>query len=58
MPRQLSDSWLECDSRFIPAHYQPASLIDLALARGVNIHRLLQGTGLFHEDILTGSSCG
>lgn len=54
MPRQLSDSWLECDSRFIPAHYQPASLIDLALARGVNIHRLLQGTGLFHEDILTG----
>ena len=47
--------WLECDTRFIPAHYHPASLIDLALARGVNIHRLLQGTGLFHEDILTGN---
>lgn len=47
--------WLECDTRFIPAHYQPASLIDLALGRGVNVHRLLQGTGLFHEDILAGN---
>lgn len=47
-------SWLECDTRFIPAHYQPVSLIDLALERGVNAHRLLQGTGLFYEDILTG----
>lgn len=47
-------SWLECDTRFIPAHYQPASLIDLAGNRGVNLHRLLQGTGLFYEDILTG----
>ncbi|SDT08550.1 transcriptional regulator, AraC family [Halopseudomonas litoralis] len=50
----MRSGWLECDIRFIPAHYQPASLIDLALGRGVNAHRLLQGTGLFHEDILTG----
>lgn len=48
-------NWLECDTRFIPAHYQPASLIDFALSRGVNAHRLLQGTGLFHEDILAGN---
>lgn len=48
-------SWLECDTRFIPAHYQPASLIDLALGRGVNVHRLMQGTGLFHDDILAGN---
>lgn len=48
-------SWLECDTRFIPAHYQPASLIDLALGRGVNVHLLLQGSGLFYEDILTGN---
>lgn len=52
---EWSGDWLECDTRFIPAHYQPASLIDLALGRGVNAHRLLQGTGLFHEDILTGN---
>ncbi|EZQ17939.1 hypothetical protein CF98_24860 [Halopseudomonas bauzanensis] len=52
---ERSDRWLECTTRFIPAHYQPASLIDLALGRGVNAHRLLQGTGLFHEDILTGN---
>lgn len=50
-----SGNWLEGDTRFIPAHYQPASLIDLALGRGVNGHRLLQGTGLFHEDILAGN---
>ncbi|MFA5631974.1 MAG: AraC family transcriptional regulator ligand-binding domain-containing protein [Porticoccaceae bacterium] len=47
-------SWLECDTRFIPAHYQPVTLIDLALARGVNEHRLLQGSGLFYDDILRG----
>lgn len=47
-------SWLERDTRFIPAHYQPACLIDLARNRGVNAHRLLQGTGLFYDDILTG----
>lgn len=47
-------SWLERDTRFIPAHYQPASLIDLARRREVNLHRLLQGTGLFYDDILTG----
>lgn len=50
-----SRRWLECDTRFIPAHYQPASLIDLALDRGVNIHRLLHGTELFYDDILAGN---
>lgn len=55
MDNPLRSGWLECDTVFIPAHYQPASLIDLALGRGVNAHRLLQGTGLFHEDILTGN---
>lgn len=55
MDRPVRSGGLECDTRFIPAHYQPASLIDLALGRGVNAHRLLQGTGLFHEDILTGN---
>ena len=46
--------WYECDSRFIAAHYQPAALIDLALSREVDSHRLLRGTGLFHDDILAG----
>lgn len=46
--------WYECDSRFIAAHYQPAALIDLALSQGVDSHRLLRGTGLFHDDILAG----
>ncbi|CAD5106629.1 AraC family transcriptional regulator [Zestomonas carbonaria] len=46
--------WYECDSRFIAAHYQPAMLIDLALSREIDSHRLLRGTGLFYEDILAG----
>ena len=46
----------EADSRFIPGHYQPATLIDLALSRDIDSHRLLRGTGLFHEDILAGTA--
>ncbi|MHA6495090.1 AraC family transcriptional regulator ligand-binding domain-containing protein [Pseudomonas borbori] len=46
--------WYECDSRFIAAHYQPAALIDLAISREVDTHRLLRGTGLFYDDILAG----
>jgi AraC-like DNA-binding protein len=48
--------WYEADSRIIPGHYQPAALIDLALSRGIDSHRLLRGTGLFHEDILAGGT--
>jgi AraC-like DNA-binding protein len=47
-------SGYECDSRFIAAHYQPAALLDLALGRDIDSHRLLRGTGLFHDDILAG----
>lgn len=52
----LKTSWYETDSRFIPGHYQPATLIDLALSRDIDSHRLLRGTGLFHEDILAGQT--
>jgi len=47
--------WYERDSRFIAAHQQPASLIDLCLSRDIDSHRLLRGTGLFHDDILRGT---
>ena len=43
----LKTTWYETDSRFIPGHYQPATLIDLALSRDIDSHRLLRGTGLF-----------
>ena len=43
--------WYECDSRFIAAHQQPATLIELCLSRGIDSHRLLRGTGLFVEDV-------
>lgn len=52
----VKTTWYENDSRFIPGHYQPACLIDLALSRDIDSHRLLRGTGLFHEDILAGQA--
>ncbi|NVL29096.1 AraC family transcriptional regulator, partial [Pseudomonas syringae pv. actinidiae] len=52
----LKSDWYEADSRFIPGHYQPATLIDLALSRGIDSHRLLKGTGLFYEDIVAGKT--
>ena len=53
----IKGSWYERDSRFIAAHHQPALLLDLALARDLDSHRLLRGSGLFHEDILGGQAC-
>ena len=41
----------ERDSRIIPAHHQPAVLIDLALSRDLDPHRILRGSGLFYEDL-------
>lgn len=52
----VKGSWYERDSRFIAAHHQPALLLDLALARDLDSHRLLRGSGLFHEDILSGQA--
>ena len=52
----LKTCWYENDSRFIPGHWQPAVLVDLALSRGIDSHRLLRGTGLFHEDLLGGQA--
>lgn len=46
--------WYECDDRYLPAHHQPALLLDLLLARDVSSHKVLRGTGLFYEDILSG----
>lgn len=52
----LKTMWYENDTRFIPGHWQPAVLVDLALSRGIDSHRLLRGTGLFHEDLQAGSA--
>lgn len=48
----LHRRWYENDTRFIAAHHQPTALIDLALTRDVDLHRLLRGTALFPNDIL------
>ncbi|MER2490937.1 AraC family transcriptional regulator [Catenovulum sediminis] len=44
-------SFVEIDDKFIPAHQLPASIIDLAMARGINMQKFLRGTGIFYEDI-------
>ena len=50
----MSIRWYENDERYLPAHYQPALLLDLLLARDISSHKVLRGTGLFYEDILAG----
>jgi AraC-like DNA-binding protein len=44
-------TYFEIDTLFIPAHEWPSALIDLALNRGLEEHKLLRGTGIFREDI-------
>lgn len=46
--------YYESDTPFVAAHQLPAVLIDLLLARRIEPDRLLRGTGIFYEDILTG----
>lgn len=44
-------AYYEIDSPIIAAHHWPHSLIELALSRGVEEHRLLRATGIFRADI-------
>lgn len=46
--------WFEGDERFIAAHHQPALLIDLLRSMDISSHRILRGTGLFIEDVVSG----
>lgn len=50
----VRNSWYENDTPCIAAHQQPTVLIDMALTRGIDSHRLLRGAGFFYEDILHG----
>ncbi|MAD46403.1 MAG: AraC family transcriptional regulator [Oceanospirillaceae bacterium] len=50
----MISAWYECDEKYLPAHYQPALLLDLLLARDISSHKVLRGTGLFYDDILAG----
>jgi len=43
--------YYEIDTAFIAAQHWPLALIELALSRGVEEHKLLRGTGIFCEDI-------
>ncbi|MGI3130746.1 AraC family transcriptional regulator ligand-binding domain-containing protein [Halopseudomonas pachastrellae] len=51
------DNWLGLDCRYLSAGHQPACVVDLALARGIDSHRLLRGSGLFYEDLLAPDAC-
>ena len=48
-------AYYEIDTPFMSAHQWPAALIDLALSRGLEEHKLLRGTGIFYTDILNGN---
>lgn len=45
--------YFEIDTPFIAAQQWPSILIELALSRGMEEHKLLRGTGIFCEDIAT-----
>jgi AraC-like DNA-binding protein len=47
---------LGLEDKFLPAHQLAASLIDLAMSRGVDKNRLLRGTRIFYQDIKAGSA--
>ncbi|MEP7706626.1 AraC family transcriptional regulator ligand-binding domain-containing protein [Paraglaciecola sp. 25GB23A] len=47
---------LSLEDKFLPAHQLAASLIDLAMSRGVDKNRLLRGTRIFYQDIKAGST--
>ena len=51
---KLQTDWFERDDKNISAHFQPALLIDLLKSHNLSSHKLLRGTGVFYEDILTG----
>lgn len=44
-------TYFEIDTPFILAHQWPLALIDMALSRGLEEHKLLRNTGIFREDI-------
>lgn len=50
-----SGKWLENDSRFIPAHWHPAILVELLQRKGIDPNKTLRSTGIFYEDIAQGS---
>lgn len=43
--------YFEIDTPFIPADQWPFALIEMAMSRGIEEHKLLRGTGIFREDI-------
>ena len=49
--RYQPSAYFEIDSSFIAARHWPLTLIELALDRGVEEHKLLRATGIFCEDI-------
>jgi AraC-like DNA-binding protein len=48
-------TYYEIDTAFIPAQHFPAALIDLALSRGMESHKVFKHTRIFYEDIISGS---
>jgi len=46
--------WRESDQKVFAAHWQPALLIDLLVARDISSHKILRGTGLFYDDLSNG----
>lgn len=46
-------SFFSIDDKVIPAHQLAASLLDFSRSRQVNKHKVLRGTGIFNEDVIS-----
>jgi len=44
-------NFVEISDKFLSSQHLPASIIDLAISRGVNPQKLVRGTGIFFEDL-------
>jgi len=44
-------AYYEIDTAFIPGQHFPAALIDLALSRGIESHKIFKHTRIFYEDL-------
>lgn len=49
------NSYYEIDTAFIPAQHFPAALMDLALSRGIEQHRIFRQTRIFYADVISGN---
>lgn len=50
--KSSAKTWLELNDAFIPAHWQPAVLLELLMHEGHSSHNILRSSKIFYEDMI------